>query len=368
MDREYAAIVVGGGPAGSAAAITLTRLGHRVLLIDDSAESFKLGEALAPAVRPLLRNLGVTERFLADGHLPSYGNVSAWGSEKAHVTDFLSNPHGHGWHLDRLRFDALLRHVARENGATVRSGVKLTDAEREKDGWCVTLRMDQASRPSEVIRADWLIDATGRRSAVARRLGAERIHDDRLIAFFARFPPPGTKDCDRDSLTLVEAAPDGWWYTALVPSGERVVVFLTDSDLADRTVLNSASGFATLLESSQHVSRRITERKPKGDPRGADAGSARLDRFGGDRWLAVGDAAVSFDPLSSQGMLTALYTGMKAGQAIAQAFSGDPSFLEEYVQRLAGLYAAYRRNLKTYYSAEGRWRGRPFWDRRVLEG
>ena len=65
-------------------------------------------------------------------------------------------------------------------------------------------------------------------------------------------------------------------------------------------------------------------------PRGADAGSARLDRFVGDGWVAAGDAALSFDPLSSQGMLTALYTGMKAGQALSAHLAGDGGALEAY--------------------------------------
>ena len=363
MGHKFAAVVVGGGPAGASAALTLARLGHRILLVDDSAGAFKIGESLAPAARPLLRDLGVTERFLADGHLPCYGNVSAWGSDEAHTTDFVFNPHGHGWHLDRLRFDATLQDVARENGATVWAGARFMDAQQEEGGWCVTLRVEEASRRSKEISTNWLIDATGRRSAVARRLGAERMRDDSLVAFFTRFRPSKTED--QDSRTLAEAAPDGWWYTALVPSGERVVAFLTDSDLVDRAILNSASGFSTMIESSLHVKPLLTGRQPDGNARGVDAGSARLDRFGDAHWLAAGDAAISFDPLSSQGIMTSLYSGVKAGQAIDRSLSGDPSLIEEYLRRLDGIYEAYRTNLQTFYAAEGRWRDRPFWQRRA---
>ena len=306
MDDKIAAVVVGGGPAGASAAITLARLGQRVILIDDNSDRFKIGEALAPAARPLLRDLGVMDRFLDEGHLACYGNVSVWGSSEAHCTDFVFNPHGHGWHLDRTCFDAMLQDEARIVGAEVILQARLMSVEHEHGSWRITVRKEDAWRE---LHANWLIDATGRSSCVARQLGAERIHVDSLLAFFIRFRSPDSAQSDSDSRTFVEAAPDGWWYTALVPSGERIVAFFTDSDLADRVALKKVSGFMGLLATTQHVGELINSLgyRPDGDPRGVDAGTARLDCFGGPGWFAVGDAALSFDPLSSQGILNALY-------------------------------------------------------------
>jgi flavin-dependent dehydrogenase len=84
----------------------------------------------------------------------------------------------------------------------------------------------------------------------------------------------------------------------------------------------------------------------------------------GDGWLAVGDAAFSFDPLSSQGILTALYSGMKAGEALVEHLSGNPDALANYDHRLAAIYNAYLRNRSMYYMLEARWAERPFWRRR----
>lgn len=64
------------------------------------------------------------------------------------------------------------------------------------------------------MRCDWLVDATGRSAALARQHGAGRVQHDALVAFHARFA--AGRAGDRDARTVIEAAPGGWWYTALV--------------------------------------------------------------------------------------------------------------------------------------------------------
>ena len=181
-------------------------------------------------------------------------------------------------------------------------------------GWCVTLA--RGNQGGNTLRTAWLIDATGRRAAVARRAGAARRRDDALVAFYARFRTRASTDLD--GRTAVESVPDGWWYTARVPSGERVVAFLTDADLVDRAAVLSAAGFAARLDATRYIRGLLVAHRyePVGPPRAAGAQTARLDRFGGPAWTAVGDAAISFDPLSSQGILTALFTGFRAGMAV----------------------------------------------------
>jgi flavin-dependent dehydrogenase len=330
------------------------------------AAAFRIGEALPPAGRPLLRDLGVLDRFLEDGHLPCHGNLSAWGSPELHVTDFIFDRNGHGWHLDRARFDASLRQAAADAGAVVRSGVRLVSAKRSpgEGDWRVALGAGGAEAEEEV-RCRWLVDATGRGSTVARHHGVARTTTDALVAFFARLRP--SSDGDRDARTLIEAAPGGWWYTALVPAGERVVAWLTDADLADRAALLSPEGFAAKVAETQHVAAKLAAHgyTISVRPRGADAGSARLFRFAGDGWLAAGDTAISFDPLSSQGILTALYTGMRAGQALHAHLDGDGSALPAYAERLEGIHRAYLRNHAIYYGYETRWPDHTFWRRRT---
>ena len=206
----------------------------------------------------------------------------------------------------------------------------------------------------------------GRAGATTRRLGVERCKTDRLIAFHTLWQTDSASDCD--GRTMIEAAQDGWWYSVLLPSNDRLMVYLCDSDLGrcERAALRSPDGFAAKLSSAPHLHKLCLSHgyRPHRAPQGADASSGRLEHFCGDGWLALGDAALSFDPLSSQGISNALYTGLAGARAINAALDGHRSALAHYDEHLAGIYRAYLRNRANFYGYEKRWSEQPFWQRR----
>lgn len=156
----------------------------------------------------------------------------------------------------------------------------------------------------------------------------------------------------------------------MLPSKQRVVAYLTDWDTGVLHALYTPETFLARLGQTQHIRACIEmhDYGLKAKPLGAAANSARLDRLVGEGWLAVGDAALSFDPLSSQGIFTALYTGMKAGQALHASLDGNQSALHEYSQQLEIIYSTYLHHRDTYYQLESRWMQRPFWKRRHTYG
>lgn len=95
------------------------------------------------------------------------------------------------------------------------------------------------------------------------------------------------------------------------------------------------------------------------------AHSARLVPPAGEGWFAAGDSATAFDPLSSQGLFNALYTGMAAGEAALRTLGGDPKPAARYAERLAEIWAAYERHKALFYGEERRWPESPFWARRL---
>ena len=362
--ENFDVAVIGAGPAGAATALQVARAGGRVLLVDSSpTQHFRVGEGLPPAARSLLRELGVLQSFLADGHRISYGNLSAWGSSDLRPTDFMFQQSGHGFQLDRIRFDAALRAAACQAGANLYENTRLEKIEHHADvGFCLHLKsMTQSFEAT----CRWLVDATGRRSWVAQAQGATRQGMDHLAAFYTILQTEETTD--QDGRTWVEACPDGWWYSVLLPSGKRLVSYLTDLDLVEKKQILSIAGFQQQLSKTQHLHILCTTHhySIQHRPRGADASSVRLDALTGPGWLAVGDAAISFDPLSSQGISNALYTGIKAGQAIVAALNGNGGLVMHYAAHLAAIYQAYLQNRATFYSYETRWPNNLFWQRRL---
>ena len=130
--------MLGGGPAGLSAAIGLAGRGLRIILVTLArGEGDRIGESLSPAAGPLLRELGVWEDFVADGHAPCFGNASAWGSGEFRHHDFLRDPHGHAWHIDRRRFERRLAERAEAAGATIVVVAHAPRCERIGDRWRV---------------------------------------------------------------------------------------------------------------------------------------------------------------------------------------------------------------------------------------
>jgi flavin-dependent dehydrogenase len=83
----------------------------------------------------------------------------------------------------------------------------------------------------------------------------------------------------------------------------------------------------------------------------------------GKAWLAVGDAAISFDPLATQGIHTALESGARGAQALLVS-EVNPESWQAYAQYLQDLRQQQRQALLHQYLSENRWPEQEFWAHR----
>ena len=351
MKPQFDVVVAGGGPAGSAAALGLGRRGVSVALIEqDTYQSPRVGETLPPIIRQQLTALGVWGRFLRSGPLESYGIQTAWESDDPRDQDFLRNPYGCGWHVDRARFDAMLAQAAAEAGAELIAPARIAGCAHSENGhWLLEAVQGQTVRK---VAGRMLLDATGRKALLATQLGAQARVTDRLVAAvdFSPAREPAQQ-------TLIEAVEQGWWYSAPIPGNRMVFAYLTDSDLwmnADWSqLLNQAPLTAARVGSSALP-----------PPQLVSAASIVRCPVAGPDWMAVGDAALAYDPLSGQGVFKSIETGLQCAEAVARYFGGDaaaPAKYETWVQKTYETYLAQRRDL---YRAVGRWPQSRFWNRR----
>src|SRR5262249_53755466 len=154
-----------------------------------------------------------------------------------------------------------------------------------------------------------VIDATGRRRAVAQKLGAQTQCFDDLLAFFCHVPR-----VDHPELVYgvyVEAFEHGWGLVSRLDEATNVLSLFICRDSPVRKQLTRYAGWAPLLADTTrlawfapaHVAPRVI---------GSDAASTMLDRSCGAQWLAIGDAAFTLDPLSSHGITNAVYSAHRA--------------------------------------------------------
>lgn len=354
-------IIVGGGPAGAIAACELVSVGLRVCLVTSPRRpGVPLGESLPPDAGAMLRSLSVETQFILQAHIACHGILSAWGSSELIAREFIFHPEGCGWHLDREAFDVLLLEAAEAAGAEVLRDARARVPEIGSDR--VRLQCEWKGRALS-LDARVFVDASGRAALVARAAGVRRVTSDRLVAVTSLLTSPASSD--EDSHSLVEAVPNGWWYSALLAKG-RVAIFFTDADLPVLAVARSNSGWLGELRRTRHMRELIEQHAYRIEvgPRVVVANSARLSAFFGRSWLAAGDAAVSYDPLSGHGIGAAMKCGKSVATALASSLAGDTDARARYSAQLERSCRDYHSNLRRYYAAEGRWPASAFWRRR----
>ena len=352
--------IIGGGPAGAAAALTLARYTkHQVLLIEASDYAApRVGETVSGGIVPLLSYLGAGSVLADATTLPAFGTAGAWGSDQLIRRDFIWTGRGQGLHLDRSRFDQALAACLAAFGSPPRTGTQVREVTRQGNGWAVLL---DGPDGREQVSARIIVDATGRRARIARRLGAKRAVTDRLVGLVCHLEQP---DRPAEQTTLVETVPEGWWYTANLPNGKAVAALMTDADRLRGLDIHTEAGFVAALSATPHVSGRLAGARPLGEPRAFPAESHVLHPPCGSGWIAAGDSACAFDPLASLGIGYALSSGIQAARIAAEWLRGDDSLAASYagdIARHADVYSAQSREM---YQAERRWPDAPFWQRR----
>lgn len=329
----------------------LAGAGVAVVVVERSAyDGIRIGETLPPEVRLVLERLGVWDRFQADGHIPSPGILAAWGRPDPYANDFIMNPFGCGWRVDRNRFDSMLACGARVAGAAVLTGAAVDRCVRGPGGsWDLAIRSGDGTSS---VSAGFVVDATGRSSSsFGRSLGARRVVYDRMVALVGVMAPAsGATEVDRRA--LIEATADGWWYSAWLPDGRLVLSFQTDAGPGLR------ARWGEWLAGAPETAARAAQ-ATGGDVRVVTANSHRSEPVTGDGWVAVGDAAAAHDPLCGLGIHWALESGIAGAEAIA-----TPSATAAYALDMHERFDRYLAARTVYYRAEDRWPDAPFWRRR----
>jgi flavin-dependent dehydrogenase len=353
--RSTDVLIVGGGPSGAAAAMACASRGFRAVILEAQTLSRnRIGESLSALAHTSLAELGLLSEFLAARHEPTHLFRSVWGSEVME-RDSLR----HGWypdhHLDRARFDDWLLSQAEQRGVHVlRPAARLQLTRDSKDRFVCRARI--AGEPFE-LHGRAVIDATGRRAFGMKRLGARRATTDKLVGLARWYPRRANR-----AMVLVEAASEGWWYSAPTPDQGQVAIFFTDASSYTQSSRREALWQQSLCDAplTRDVLKKLTPGRIDLHP----ASPQLTDWTPDGPYIPVGDAAFASDPISGSGLMFALSSGIEAARAIDLYWKGSKTVMAAYRHGVRRLFERHLAERVQTYAARRTLDAGDFWQRR----
>lgn len=353
--------VIGGGPAGAAAATLLASWGHSVtVLTKPAAPGVSLAESLPPSIVKPLAAVGLQQAVEAGRFYRSSGNTVWWGEDDGRSEPFSNG--GRGYQVVRATFDEVLLGHAEAVGATVRRG-----AVREVDLERVPRRLIYESGTGDrcMLDAATVLDCSGRAGVIARRGHRLPDHHRATIALVGVWRRDDGWDVPDPTHTLVESYADGWAWSVPVSGTNRYVTLMVDPRT---TALERAGDIERIyrreLNKTVRLARIVGGATLVRTPWGRHASVYSAQQFGGPGFLLVGDAASFIDPLSSFGVRKALTSAWLAA-VVTRTRLRRPEMekpaLELFGRRETEVFETSRRLAATYFADVSRTRSHPFW-------
>ena len=365
--KDFDVIIIGGGPAGLSAAISLLQKKQCAVLVVEGQTMRKerIGESCPPDIILLLKQLGLSNVFNRSKHEPCPGYASVWGKNTVGYNDFIVNPMGPSWRLDRISFDQMLAEKAKSLGAKISWKTHFLGTDKNDDGYKIRCRNVDTNKEC-TINARFVVDASGANARFAKSLGISKDVEDLLFAVVRTATVLSGKKLPKQ--VQIEATQHGWWYNTILPNNRLVTMMVTEKENLAELRKNQYQTFVGRATSTSYIGTglknlTLTDKAYYTKP----IYSGALPIVEGNDWIAIGDAAASYDPIAAHGIYKGINDGIfVANQIISCLAQKEGTTDKPFTDMVMDRYKVYKRNRAYLYMMEQRWADARFWKNRSI--
>jgi flavin-dependent dehydrogenase len=322
-ETNWDVIIIGGGPAGSTAATTLAQAGRRVLVLEKMKfPRFHIGESLLPYNRKIFDDLGVWEKLSTVGFTKKRAAQFILGNDtrgsrldfsKGAFTEFPE-----AMQVERAKFDDILLHHSRENGAEVREESQVLEHRVEPDR--VILKYRAADGTEQEVAAPYLIDASGLGNFTANRESQREYYSGhKKIAIFSHFDGVEMPTGEEEGDILIVRREKSWMWMIPLAADKVSVGLVIDAANFKTLGITPQEAFDNAVLTTPAVGKRFVKAEMLEKLHVIADFSYKNERLVSPRVLRAGDASGFIDPMFSSGVLLAMTSGQQGAQAIHQA-------------------------------------------------
>jgi flavin-dependent dehydrogenase len=352
--EEPCICILGAGPSGIVTALKLKQLGYNPLLLDRNKEPGNtLVQSLSPGVFTLLETVGLGKDEFLETCSPIDRSLKLWNGELIETT---GPP---GFLTDRSGFDLSLRNIAKRQGISVLAAAKVISLEQTNEGWDIRLLQDGKYLTR---KASFLVDASGKRSIIR---GAKKRVAASTLAVSGSWENIGFEK----NTTHLESGNNYWLWGAMLSDGLFHVTLFLDPYLSR---IPASNGLVNLYKSYLEKSRLLKGRlqgRLLGKLTAYDVSPYYYENPADRNFIKVGDASVGLDPVSSQGIQSAMSCAIQAAIVINTIFTNPKQAslaVDFYQERQQELIRLHLEKISASYASASTWKDQPFWVKRIM--
>ena len=336
-------VIIGGGPAGAAVGCYLSRAGIDNIIIESAIHPRPhVGESLVTSTTRIFDEIGFLETMEREGFVKKYG--ASWHPPQSSASlaiEFKEFPQvgvhqEYTYHVDRSKFDLLLLKHAETQGTTVHQGLRVKQVLFENE-FVKGVRVEVGGQEVD-IPCQMVVDASGRRAFLGGQMGWKQSDSQfNQFAVHAWFEQVDRGYRPDDIHIHFLPVKRGWVWQIPITETVTSIGVVAEREVFRESKRDYEGWFNTMIQMAPDIHHHMREACRINDFKVEADYSYCMDKFVGNGFLLVGDAARFVDPIFSSGVSVALYSAKFAAEQIRHAFERSDfsaKTLQPYEDRL----------------------------------